>query len=108
MAQWYRICLPMQEIQVLSLGRGRSPGEENGNILHYPCLENPMDRRADRLQSVGLKGVRHDCMTEHAWIEYSDKHCLSTGAKSTLDVRLLWYSLTKFFKKPQNAQTVFN
>ena len=22
---------------------GRSPGEENGNPLQYPCLENPMD-----------------------------------------------------------------
>ena len=67
-----------------------------------------MDRRADRLQSVGLYGVGHDCMTEHAWIEYSDKRCLSTGAKSTLDSRLLWSSLTKIFKKPQNAQTIFN
>ena len=25
---------------------GRSPGEENGNPLQYPCLENPMDRGA--------------------------------------------------------------
>ena len=24
----------------------RSPGEGNGNTLQYPCLENPMDRRA--------------------------------------------------------------
>ena len=23
---------------------GRSPGGENGNPLHYSCLENPMDR----------------------------------------------------------------
>jgi len=22
---------------------GRSPGEGNGNLLHYSCLENPMD-----------------------------------------------------------------
>ena len=27
-------------------GLGRSPGEGNGNPLHYPCLENPMDRGA--------------------------------------------------------------
>ena len=27
-------------------GSGRSPGEGNGNLLQYPCLENPMDRRA--------------------------------------------------------------
>ena len=25
------------------LGLGRSPGEGNGNLLQYPCLENPMD-----------------------------------------------------------------
>ena len=25
-------------------GLGRSPGEGNGNPLHYACLENPMDR----------------------------------------------------------------
>ena len=27
-------------------GLGRSPGEENGNPLQYPCLENLMDRGA--------------------------------------------------------------
>ena len=27
-------------------GSGRSPGEGNGNLLQYYCLENPMDRRA--------------------------------------------------------------
>ena len=25
---------------------GRSPREENGNLLQYSCLENPMDRVA--------------------------------------------------------------
>ena len=25
-------------------GSGRSPGEENGNLLQYSCLGNPMDR----------------------------------------------------------------
>ena len=25
-------------------GSGRSPGEENGNLLQYSCLENPTDR----------------------------------------------------------------
>ena len=24
-------------------GLGRSPGERNGNLLQYSCLENPMD-----------------------------------------------------------------
>ena len=27
-------------------GLERSPGEGNGNPLHYSCLENPMDREA--------------------------------------------------------------
>ena len=27
-------------------GSGRSPGEGNGNPLHYYCLENPMDKEA--------------------------------------------------------------
>jgi len=27
---------------------GRSPGEENGNLLQYSCLENPMNRGALR------------------------------------------------------------
>ena len=25
-------------------GSGRSPGEENGNVLQHFCLENPMDK----------------------------------------------------------------
>ena len=29
-------------------GLGTSPGEENGNLLQYSCLENPMDRGAWR------------------------------------------------------------
>ena len=27
-------------------GSGRSPGEGNGNLLHYSCLGNPINRRA--------------------------------------------------------------
>ena len=30
----------------LSPGLGRSPGEGNGNLFQYYCLENPMDRGA--------------------------------------------------------------
>ena len=29
-------------------GPGRSPGEGNGNLLQYSCLENHMDRRAEK------------------------------------------------------------
>ena len=30
----------------LNHGWGRCPGEGHGNPLQYPCLENPMNRRA--------------------------------------------------------------
>ena len=34
------------EADVSIPGLGRSPGEENRNLLQYSCLENPMDREA--------------------------------------------------------------
>ena len=36
----------LREMQVSSLGQGRSPGGRHGNSLQYFCLENPMDRGA--------------------------------------------------------------
>ena len=49
MAQWKRICLPMQE-DVRDAGSipglGRSPREGHGSPLQYSCLENPMGRGA--------------------------------------------------------------
>ena len=39
-------------------GLGGSPGEVNGYTFQYPCLENPMDRGACRLQSMGPQRVR--------------------------------------------------
>ena len=44
MGQWKRIYLPMQETWVQSLGREEPL--ENGNLLQYSFLENPMDRGA--------------------------------------------------------------
>ena len=38
-------------------GSGRSPGGGHGNPLQYSCLENPMDRGTDGLQSTGLQRV---------------------------------------------------
>ena len=35
-------------------GLGRSPGERNGNLLQYSCLENPMDGWKRQL---GVHGV---------------------------------------------------
>ena len=36
----------MQETWIQFLGWEDSPGEGNGNPLHYSCLENPTDREA--------------------------------------------------------------
>ena len=45
-------------------GLGRSPGEGNGNLLEYSCLENPTDREAWRLRSMGLPRVRRESALE--------------------------------------------
>ena len=34
-----------------------SPGEENGDLLQYSCLENP---KPGRLRATGWQGVGHD------------------------------------------------
>ena len=41
-------------------GLRRSPGEGNGNLLHYSCLENPIDRGAWWAIVRGSQRVRHD------------------------------------------------
>ena len=38
----------------------RSPGEGNGNLLQYSCLENSMDRGAWWVTSMGSQRVGHD------------------------------------------------
>ena len=43
------------------LGLGRSPGEGNGNILKYSCLENPMDRGA-------LQATVHGIAKSQTWL----------------------------------------
>ena len=40
-------------------GSGRSPGEGNGNSLHYSCLENSMDRLWDCKESDTTEWVTH-------------------------------------------------
>ena len=46
-------------------GSGRSPEEENGNPLQYPCLEIFHGQRNLIGYSPGGCRVRHDCSTEH-------------------------------------------
>ena len=50
---------------------GRYPGEGNDNPLQYSCLENAMDGQACRLQSMGLKRVRHDWATSLSHFLYN-------------------------------------
>ena len=45
-------------------GPGKSRGGGHGNPFQYSCLENPMDRGACRLQSMGSQRVKHDLVTE--------------------------------------------
>ena len=39
----------------LILGLGRPPGERNGNLLQYSCLENSMDRGAQWAIGHGVR-----------------------------------------------------
>ena len=48
---------------------GRCPGAGHGNPLQYSCLENPMDRRAQRSQSTGSQGTRHHCLPSTAEVQ---------------------------------------
>ena len=44
---------------------GRYTGEENGNLLQYSCLGNPMDRGAWQSIVQGVTRVRHDLVINH-------------------------------------------
>ena len=46
-------------------GLGRSPGEGNGNLLQYSCLENAMDRGAWSAAVHGEARVGHNWVSEH-------------------------------------------
>ena len=41
-------------------GSRRFPGGGHGNLLQYPCLENPMDRGAWWATVPGFQRVGHD------------------------------------------------
>ena len=48
-------------------GSGRNAGKGNGNPLQYVCQENPMDKGAWWLQSIGLQ-TDHLCIPQIAGI----------------------------------------
>ena len=45
-------------------GSGRSPGEGNGNPLHYFAWEIPWTEEPGGLQSLELQRVKHDLATK--------------------------------------------
>ena len=55
-------------------GSGRSPGEGNGNLLQYPCLENPMDRGAWWAKSMESQTVGHFLATKQQPYTYTNTH----------------------------------
>ena len=71
-------------------GSGRSTGGRHGNPLQYSCLENPTDRGAWWLHSMGCKELDTTKVTEHStWSNLAEydrkkknsgsnkKHCFS-------------------------------
>ena len=40
------------------------PGEGNGNLLQYSCLENPMDRETWQAKVHRVARIRHDLATK--------------------------------------------
>ena len=66
-------------------GLGRSPGEGNGNLLQYSCLENPMDRGACRLHSPW--GCKELDTTEWLHFHFHRIHMAAMGIKTTVKTR---------------------
>ena len=58
----------------LSPGLGRSLGVGNGNLLHYFCLENSMDRGAWRVSPWGCKELDMTERTQVGECEYTHTH----------------------------------
>ena len=58
-------------------GLGRSPGEENGNLLQYLCLESLMDRGAwwAAVHGVAKSRARLSDQHLHICVLIADPHC---------------------------------
>ena len=76
-------------------GSERSPGEGNGYLLQYSCLENPMDSlQCLSLHSIGFQRVGHDWVTNTHTRDpspsFSDPPCWGsmdgTGERSSVKV----------------------
>ena len=65
-AQRYKICLPMQETRVPSLGREDPLEEETANPLQCSCWDNPMDR--DQQATVHNVTKSQTWLSTHTWL----------------------------------------
>ena len=82
---------------------GRSPGERNGNLLQYSCLENPMDMKSlagyspwGRKESGTIEGLKHCKWRREAEDWESRRRCddASRGQRDVAGERLDWSLLT--------------
>ena len=62
-------------------GSGRCPGEGNGNPLQYSSLENPMDRGACELQSMGSQKSQTRLVTNNLIIASSRLSMIALSEK---------------------------
>ena len=62
--QWYRICLPLQEMRVQSLGWEDPLEKEIGTYCNILAWENPWTDELGGLQFIGLQRVGHDLATK--------------------------------------------
>ena len=53
-------------------GSGRSPGEGNGNLLQYSCLENCHEQRSQASYRSWSQRVRHDRAHTHTVIKKTE------------------------------------
>ena len=74
-------------------GSGRSPGGENGNLLQYSCLENPMDREALQAIDHGIAELdKTDRLSTHTYTYHQINHFLFIASD------VLYSSLTSSHK----------
>ena len=88
-----------RETWVPSLGQEESPGGGHGNPLQYPCLENPMDRRAWRGYSPWGR-------TGHDWVTNTSAFISIRLAKyswSSLSLSVCIYHLLRSFCPPTHS-----
>ena len=81
-------------------GSGRSPGEENGNLLQYSCVENAKDRGAWRATVYGVAKSRTRLSNFHFTSSLQICVCVCVCVYTKL-YEMIW-SLTELFRATYN------